>query len=343
MALAMPEMTPNVLSPAPAMGEDDPMRRLLFAFVLASLAASALAANIVPTNVAPNVTFIPGSFVPGTQPDGNTVVFKGPKGLVVVDTGRHAEHTQAILDFAAAQHQPIVAIINTHWHLDHVSGNPMVRAQYPAVRVYATNALEGALKGFLAGYRAQLVDLLAKGGSPEDEKAWKGDLAAIDAGRALGPDEVVAKTETKTVAGRKLELHVEHGATKGDLWIYDPATKVAAAGDLITVPVPFLDTACPLRWKEGLDRLAKVGFKVVIPGHGVPMQRKEFEIYRTSFSSLLDCAATKKTAGECVSGWMTDASSLVAGQPQKWVEGMVGYYVDVLRGDPAILAKRCAD
>jgi len=318
------------------------MRRLLFAFVLASLAASAFAASAA-TSIAPNVTLIPGGFVPGAQPDGNTVVFKGAKGLVVVDTGRHVEHTQTILDYAAAQHQPIVAVINTHWHLDHVSGNPMVRAQYPAVRVYATNALEGALKGFLAGYRAQLVDLLAKGGSADDEKAWKGDLAAIDAGRALGPDEVVTKSETKTLAGRKLELHVEHGATKGDLWIYDPASRVAAAGDLITVPVPFLDTACPLRWKEGLDHLAKVNFKVVVPGHGAPMQRKEFEVYRTAFSNLLDCAATKNEGRECVSGWMTDASSLVAGQPAKWVEEMLGYYVDVLRGDPAILARRCAD
>ena len=44
--------------------------------------------------------------------------------------------------------------------------------------------------------------------------------------------------------------------TAGDVWLFDPATRVLAAGDLVTLPAPFLDTACPERWKAALDRVA---------------------------------------------------------------------------------------
>jgi glyoxylase-like metal-dependent hydrolase (beta-lactamase superfamily II) len=74
--------------------------------------------------LAPGVWLIRGGFLPNRQPDGNTIVFRGPRGLTVMDTGRHRWQRQAILDFADSLHQPIVAIINSHWLLDHVSGNP---------------------------------------------------------------------------------------------------------------------------------------------------------------------------------------------------------------------------
>ncbi len=314
------------------------MRRLI---LLVSFLACSAFAN---TEIAPNVVFIQGSFVPGTQPDGNSIVFKASKGLIVVDTGRHPEHTQAILDFAKDAHQPIAAVINTHWHLDHVGGNPVVRREFPAVRIYATSAIDAALKGFLADYRAQLADMLTKTTKPEEQKTWQAEMAIIDSGRALAPDEVVSKSGRKTIAGRKLELHVEHGATAGDLWLFDPATRVVVAGDLVTLPVPFLDTACPSRWKDALDHLSQSDFSVLVPGHGAPMKRQEFETYRKAFSNLLECAASSRTREECVAGWMTDAASFLTDAKPGWVKSMVAYYVDTqLRGDPAMLAKRCAN
>src|SRR4051794_10375581 len=72
------------------------------------------------------LTVVPGAFVPGRQPDGNSVVLEGKTGLIVVDTGRHVAHTQAVIDLARAQGKPIAAVINTHWHLDHVGGNVLV-------------------------------------------------------------------------------------------------------------------------------------------------------------------------------------------------------------------------
>src|SRR5262249_52431524 len=152
------------------------MRRIVLALLL--LASTAGAA----TEVAPGVTLVPGGLVPGSQPDGNSVVLDGPKGLVVVDTGRHPEHTQAILDAARAAKKPIVAVVNTHWHLDHVGGNPMVRHEFPEVRVYASDAIVAARKGFLADYGKQLEELVAAEPDAEKQKQFKAELAILAAG-----------------------------------------------------------------------------------------------------------------------------------------------------------------
>ena len=68
-------------------------------------------------------TFIEGKVPEEMQPDGNSIVFEGPKEMLVIDTGRHPEHTDKIIAVAKARNKPITAIINTHWHLDHATGN----------------------------------------------------------------------------------------------------------------------------------------------------------------------------------------------------------------------------
>jgi hypothetical protein len=59
-------------------------RRAISLSVLLVAAVPLFAAS----EVVPGIYLIPGSFVPGSQPDGNTIVFTGRDGLVVVDSGR---------------------------------------------------------------------------------------------------------------------------------------------------------------------------------------------------------------------------------------------------------------
>src|SRR4051794_6553150 len=79
--------------------------KLVVFFVLAGVFSTAVAAE-EQVAVAPGVDLIPGAFVPGHQPDGNTLIFRASDGLVVMDTGRHAEHTQRIIDYAHAANLP---------------------------------------------------------------------------------------------------------------------------------------------------------------------------------------------------------------------------------------------
>ena len=81
------------------------------------LALLALAGCAAARPQAPAYHLIRGAVPADKGPDGNTIILDAPDGLIVVDTGRHPEHAQAILDYAKEKHRPIAAIVNTHWHL----------------------------------------------------------------------------------------------------------------------------------------------------------------------------------------------------------------------------------
>lgn len=276
-----------------------------------------------PAEIAPGVHLLRGAFVPGQQPDGNTVVFERASGAIVVDTGRHAAHTRAILDFVKPR-----AVINTHWHLDHIGGNALIRREVPGVKIYASGALHDALGGFLASYAKQLEGAIANTTGDEQQR-HRTELALIQSGKLLAPDEVI--TGTRTIDG--LEVHLEKDAvTAGDLWLLDTKTKTLVAGDLVTLPVPFLDTAKPRAWQEALAKIAKVDFERLVPGHGPVMTRAQFAQYRKAYDELLACAASSKANGECVSGWLEDAGAFVAGSEQAYSREALQYYLDhVLR------------
>ena len=304
-----------------------------------AIAALLTASGLTPTNS--DVTVIPGAFEPGRQPDGNTVVFEAPEGLVVLDTGRHPEHTQKILDLATSRKQPIVAVLNSHWHLDHVSGNARLRAAHPALKVYASNAIDGAMHGFLAASKKQAAEYITQPDVPEAVKAdIRGDMATIDSGKALYPDVVVAQSEDVELGGRKLHLGLEHAATRGDVWVYDAKARYLAGGDLVTLPVPFLDTACAPTWSAALARLDKLEFDTFVPGHGPVMDHAQFSSYRAAFDRLAACAASDAGKQACAEGWVHDAGPLIPESDRGRVGGMLEYYVDLLR-NPAKRAELC--
>jgi glyoxylase-like metal-dependent hydrolase (beta-lactamase superfamily II) len=315
--------------------------RLAAVLVLLIGVAAAHAATVI----APDVDLIPGTFVAGSQPDGNTVVFAAKDGLVVFDTGRHPAHTQQIIDFAASAKKLVVAIVNSHWHLDHVGGNVLLRKTYPDVRVYASGAIEDAMHGFLAKYHAQLEDAIGKAGDDTAKQApWRAEIALIDAGPALFPDERITATSTHTIAGRTFRIGFEsHAVTAGDVWLFDRATRVLAAGDLVTLPAPLFDTACAERWKAALVGLAAVDFKTLVPGHGAPMSRDAFATYCRAFDRLLECAASTSTKQACIDGWMHNAAPLIPPADETLARSLLDYYIDGnLRADAATKQALCA-
>jgi glyoxylase-like metal-dependent hydrolase (beta-lactamase superfamily II) len=112
-------------------------RRWLRAGCALALAWQAMALA-QPRALEPGVEFLPGRFVAGAQPDGNSVLINAPDGWVVVDSGRHAAHAQALLDRIRASGKPLRAIVNTHWHLDHIGGNRALLTAYPQARLIAS-------------------------------------------------------------------------------------------------------------------------------------------------------------------------------------------------------------
>ena len=299
------------------------MRRIVLAAILAS---AATAAPALPSGY----HLISGAVPLNSGPDGNTIVIDAPKGLIVVDTGRHPEHAQAILDYARQRGKPIAAIVNSHWHLDHTTGNWDLRQAYPHVDVYASDALKGALVTFLADGKANAEKQLA---DPKTPPAARDQIlrgrAVLDHPERIAPNHIVTKSGRMTIAGRSLDVHLARfAASEGDVWFYDPRTKVAVVGDLVVDIVPFMDTACADGWSKALGEVAKVPFTTLIPGHGPVMSSADFEAWRTAYDNFVKCGHSDTDKKTCIDAWSRDAAQFIDAEHKNYAREAAEYYLD---------------
>jgi glyoxylase-like metal-dependent hydrolase (beta-lactamase superfamily II) len=310
---------------------------LALGLVRPGIAASPSTPEPAPKDLGHGTWLISGSVMPDREPDGNTVVFEAPQGLVVADTGRHAWHRQAILALAETRDRRIVAVINTHWHLDHVSGNPAVRAAFPGLRVHASDAIDGALAGFLATSARESASYVDDPRLPATlREDIRGDIRTIENGAALRPDELVKESGPKILGGRNLQLNLaRHAVTSADVWLYDERSAIAVLGDLVTLPVPFLDTACPEGWRAALEEISATPFRIAIPGHGPPMSPGDVRIYRQAFASFIECSNSGRPADDCGAGWVDGVRKLLVsdGHASDRVKAMAVDYVEMLRAN----------
>lgn len=314
------------------------------AAIFAALLCLAAGASAAPA--APNWHLIPGQVDPEGRkgPDGNSIFLDAPEGLILVDTGRHPEHSAALLAYARQRGRPIAAIVNTHWHLDHSTGNGEIRAAFPTAPLYASNAIEGALTGFLAQSHRTTQERFAAGRVPEARRAEvRRFLDVMDHPDRLRPTRPVTRSGTQTIAGRRLQVNLApYAATEGDVWLYDAAARLVIAGDLVVGPVPFMDTACADGWRAALDRIAATRFVTLIPGHGAPMDRTAFLAWRTAFNAFVDCGRSARPRAECIAGWRRDAGRFIPAGSETLVEELAGYYLDSrLRSSPEERARYC--
>jgi glyoxylase-like metal-dependent hydrolase (beta-lactamase superfamily II) len=273
------------------------------------------------------------------------VVFEGPQGLIVMDTGRHPQHREALLAFARHQGKPVAAIVNSHWHLDHTSGNAALKHVYPDAQLHTGTAVEKMISDVFPKSVVDDQALVDSGQLPPDlADDVRLDIETRKHPQALRADRPVMKSETRMLAGRLLELNLApNAATDGDVWVFDAPSHIAAVGDLVTLPVPFLDTACTRGWRNALTDVASKPFVTVVPGHGAPMDRAGFDHYRRAFEAYVDCAASKADAGVCAAQWATASAPLRAPEAADDARSlqMAKAYVMLLRGNGGNGA-RCA-
>jgi glyoxylase-like metal-dependent hydrolase (beta-lactamase superfamily II) len=301
-------------------------------FVLLALLLLCGAVHAQPRTLAPGVVLVPGGFAAGQQPDGNSLLLKGEGGWLLIDSGRHRVHTEAAL---AAAGGSVRAVLNTHWHLDHIGGNAWLRSQRPGLEVWASPAVARALApdGWLDRYRRQLVEAMPSA-PPEQAAVMHVDLELLNQADALRPDHEIKTASPLDIADRHLQVGLETAVSGGDLWVLDTASGTLAAGDLVTLPVPFFDTACPPAWREALARLSAQPFKRLVPGHGPVMSRADFERWRSGFNALLDCADQGLHPAACAAVWRAHAEPWLDAAGQARATGMVGYYFKTLLQAP---------
>lgn len=199
--------------------------------------------------------------------DVNVTVIEGEAGLLVVDT--HASTTAArevVADLRRLSLRPVVGIVNTHDHFDHVFGNSAFREEYGQVPITATDST--AETTVATGEQSQ-ASALAHGWPRAQEIAETPIVPA---------DHTFSSVTAIDLGDRVVELvHPGRGHTGGDLVVRIEDADVLLAGDLVAesgMPA-YGDDCFPLDWPHALDlTLELIGpATVVVPGHGAPVGR----------------------------------------------------------------------
>ena len=144
---------------------------------------------------------------------GNTAVFVQTNGVTVVDTKNPGWGQPILAKIKELTNKPVTAIINTHTHGDHVSGN----VAFPTTVQVITHA----------NTRYNMDKMKIFGESK---------------GQGL-PTRVFADYMSIGTGGDRVELrYFGRGHTNGDAWVFFPALRVVHAGDIFPgKQVPILD------------------------------------------------------------------------------------------------------
>ncbi|WP_017937286.1 quinoprotein relay system zinc metallohydrolase 1 [Zestomonas thermotolerans] len=233
------------------------LRCLITLLVLcaAPLQAAELVYRLEPRQIAAGTWLLEGSTDNFSEQNGGDIVnvafIETSAGVVLIDTGPSRRYGEALRQaIGKVSDKPLVRVLLTHHHPDHVLGN---------------QAFSDVPIAALAGTR----ELLAE----------QGDAMAENMYRLVGDwmrgTEVVLPTETLEegvleIGDHRLRLLALGGHTGADLAIFDETTGVLFAGDLVfheralTTPnSPGLDV-----WLNDLERLQALPWKLVVPGHG---------------------------------------------------------------------------
>ena len=207
------------------------------------------------------------------QPDGswglsNAGLIDGGGSSLLVDTQFDLAHTRRMLAAMApvTAGSPIRHAVNTHGNGDHCYGNELLD---PAVRIWAAPEASAHLQAespqLLAGLMS--VDL-----DPRLSAYLRRSFGAFDFTgiRSRLPDaDVTADTEL-TIGSRTVRLlRVGPAHTHGDVAVFDPASGVVFAGDLLFIGgTPIMWAGPASSWIAALQRLLALDADTYVPGHG---------------------------------------------------------------------------
>jgi cyclase len=231
---------------------------------------------------------------------GNSAVFITADGVTVVDT-KLPGWGQPLLDkIKTVTSKPVMRIINTHTHFDHVSGN----VEFPATVEVIT---QENTKTYMD--QANPVYGLQTGPQP--------NLFKQNGGKGM-PKRTFKDKMTIGKGADQIDLHYFGPAhTGGDAYVVFPSLRVMHVGDTMpTRDMPIMDKnngGSAVKFSATLAKAAAVsGVDTIINGHNAatttPADLKLYSEFIADFVKFAqDAKKSGKTVDDVVSGWKVPA------------------------------------
>lgn len=247
---------------------------LLTGLLVMHASAEDLDYGLKPRQIAEDVFVLTGKLEDFSRNNGgnivNTAFVVARDGVIVIDSGPSRLYGEqlrrAIADITP---KPLLKVFNTHHHPDHYLGN----------QAFAS-AQTAALPATIAAQ-------IAEGGTFAD------NLYRMAGDWMKGTESVPAREELRpgvqVIGGREFELLTFSGHTAADLVILDRRSGVLFAGDLVfwnrapTTPHADIKT-----WLTALDRIERLTFRLMLPGHGEPIPDGRGIVQTRSYLRWLD-------------------------------------------------------
>jgi cyclase len=219
---------------------------------------------------------------------GNTAVLVGADGVTVVDTKIPGWGQPLLAKIKELTDKPVIRIINSHTHYDHVGGNVDFPTSVDVVAHANTKVnMERGLPPKGAENRVPPDVFKANGGKNIAERTFK-DTMTIGSG------------------ADRIELYYfGRGHTNGDAWTVFPALRVMHGGDIFSGKlVPLLDSNNGGSGVEIPDTLAKAAnlkdIDQIITGHSTVMTPADLREYSDFNRDFLNYVRQAKKAGQSV-------------------------------------------
>ncbi len=198
----------------------------------------------------------------------------GGGAALVVDTSNGRAGPRAAEALRHTSDEPIATIVYTHGHLDHIGGAPAFLAQAeargdPRPVIWSHENLSTRLARYRASWGWNNEVNRRQFRLPRGTDAFPKEF--------VSPDETYRDEMRIELAGEPVELHHAKAETDDATWVWLPERRAALVGDLSMQSLP--NTGNPnkaqrytLGWAEALESIAQREPRVVVPGHGDPLE-----------------------------------------------------------------------
>ena len=253
---------------------------------------------------------------PDTFPQGNTTVIIGDREVLVVDSCYlPSSAKEDIAQIRQWTSKPVRYLVNTHWHYDHTMGNGVYWETFPGLSIIAHRETAKQSANYNPGWferfpkRADAFKKILSDGKDGDGKVLtEGEKKEYqDAIKGLDPVQAEFKIlNDKTpnftfdselvinLGNREVEIkHLGRGNTAGDAIVYLPKEKILVSGDLVVHPVPYMFGGYPSEFVKTLDKLNRMDFQTIVPGHGRVLARDAGKEYINLLSGFTKAVITE--------------------------------------------------